>query len=109
MIFGYFAIFLGLLWIVWPQLLRGWAAGKASWVLFIALIFPFFFPAIHWAGQWGMRGQLGACGAFLAFYWLLQKGLNRASQVIPLLIFRVAGLLNILFGVWVVWFKKPLP
>ena len=69
-IVGCFAIFLGAIWVIWPKVLRGWMAGKASGILFYALFFPFFFPAMHWAGQWGMRGWVGA---FIAFWVIIYR------------------------------------
>ena len=104
---GYFSIFLGLLWLIWPQLLRNWAAGKLSWILLCAVLFPFFFPLGHWAGtQWGLKGWLGVILVFAVLGAVVRSLIGKASQKLPLALFRAAGALNALSGAWLVWFKK---
>ena len=101
---GYFAIFFGALWILWPQMLRGWLAGKASWMLLCLFLFPFFFPAGHWAGErWAIKGWLGVILIFSVLGAIVRSLIGKASQGIPLSVFRIAGALNLFSGLWLVW------
>ena len=98
-------MFLGLLWLVWPQVLRGWAVRKASWALFGLLLFPTFFPAVKWAKQYGVDWGSVLLG-FLVTCAALQAVMNYLAKQIPLIAFRAAGAASLFSGVWLVWFKK---
>lgn len=102
---GYFSIFMGVLWLVWPGLLRGWLAGKTTRHIFWLLLGAFFFPLFRGAGKFGLEGFL----AVIIGFWLLMKFAGAAIQAaaarIPALAFRAAGLLNIVSGCWLL-FKR---
>jgi hypothetical protein len=105
-IIGYVSIFLGLLWVIWPQLLRGWAVSRASWALFWLLLSLFFSPLAAWAKQWDMNGWICAVITFLIVGSVLRNLIGKAAQKIPLLYFRLAGLLSILSGLYLIFLMK---
>lgn len=104
--FGCLAVVLGVLWALWPQILRGWAVGKISWTIFWPLFFLFFSPAVSWAGRWGIKGQVLACAGFYVMGSFLRAAISRGAEKIPLICFRAVGILNILSGLGLIYFKR---
>ena len=104
---GYCSIFLGVLWLIWPQILRGWFVGKASRVIFWALLLPVVYPAGVWAGhQWGLGGWAAFVVALVVTGTLLRVGIGRAAGKIPAVYFQMAGVLNIASGLSLLYLKK---
>ena len=102
-IIGCFAVFLGVLWVVWPQILRGWVVGKVSWALFWLIAFSIFYPAASWIGRWGMNGWAAFVLAFVVLGSLLKTVINKSAEKIPLACFRIAGALNIVSGLFLIF------
>ena len=102
---GWFSIFIGLLWLVWPKLLRGWLVSKASWTLYWALVFYLFFPAAAFMEQWGAKGWIVLGIALIVFGGLLRGLIGRAAERLPLVSFRVIGAMNVASGAYLVFFK----
>jgi len=106
-IIGYCVIFLGALCVLWPQLLRRWAVGRISWLVFWAVAGALFYPSGSWAGsQWGVKGWLAAGVAFLFAGSLLHTFLAKAAERIPLVYFRILAVASIAAGLYLAFFKN---
>lgn len=96
---GYFSMFIGALWVCFPQLLRGWLVGKTTRTVFWLVLGTIFFPLAHYLGKLGLAGF----AALLIGFWLLLKltgkAMQKALEKVPPYAFRAVGVLNILSGI----------
>lgn len=97
-IIGYLAILFGVLWVIWPVLLRNYFARKTNWWMFWLALGLLFSPMVHFGKQWGL---LGIIFVFVAFWIVMKMARERVRHYftyLPLVAFRVIGFLNIVSG-----------
>ena len=104
-VIGWVSVLLGVLWLVWPKLLRGWLVGKTSWTLYWMLVFYFFFPVAAYMEQWGLKGWVALGIGLIVFGGLLRELIGKVAERLPLVSFRVMGALNVASGLYLVFFK----
>lgn len=104
---GYFSIFIGLVWIVRPQVLRWWLVGKASWALYWTLVLYLFFPVASLIERWGAKGWICLAIGLVVFGGLLRGFIKKLAERLPLVSFQVIGTLTLLSGIFMAFFKKP--
>ena len=98
---AWLAILIGILWTTKPEVLRGWLTRKthmsAAWLLLGVL----FFPLIRLGRVAGLAGII----VLLVLLWLVVSGLydklRKFFQQIPLACFQIAGLFQVVSGIWI--------
>jgi hypothetical protein len=109
-LFAYFCIFMGLLWVVNPGLLRNWFTRKANFKFFWFFLGLLFFSMIHvlgivWQAKMPIVRSFGIAALILCviIVWTAQSKargyLTRWCQSLPLPYFQAVGVLNIALGV----------
>lgn len=105
-ILGYLAVLFGILWVIWPILLRNYFARKTNWTLFWVALALLFYPMVHLGKQWGVVGII--C-VFIAFWIVMKMAHERIRHYftyLPLIAFRVVGVLNIVSGCLLIFTSK---
>lgn len=108
-LFAYFFVLMGTLWIIWPELLRGWFTRKANFKFFWLVLVFLFFSVIHLLSLIGqvkipILRSFGTAAVliFIVIVWTLRgKAKARLTdwcRTRPLIYFRVVGLMNIAMG-----------
>ena len=109
-------ILTGALWVIWPAILRGWFTRKtgrrAFWLVWGCLaLMILHVGSLAWGIQVRALKTVALAGVLLllGLMWTVQSSartqLRLWCQNIPLKVFRVAGLLNIAVGTWLLYAK----
>ena len=114
--FAWFWILMGVLWIIWPEMLRGWFTRKTGrrmfWLVCGCLtILMLHIGALAWQVRVRAVKTIALASAVLlfGFLWTVQSNARTQLRVwcqnIPLKVFRTAGAINIAIGVFLMYAK----
>ena len=95
---GIASISLGILWVMKPVYLRNWFLRSTRLHLFGFVLGFLLYPLIHYGRHLGFFGVCLVVICFWAGMNMAGTTLRRLFEKIPLVIFQVMGVLNILTG-----------
>jgi hypothetical protein len=96
---GTLSILAGIIWIVWPGILRWWFLRKTNGAFFWLAAGVLFYPLFHLGKRGGIVGLLLVFIVFWVAMGRVRAMTGDVFQKIPVGAYRLIGLVNIIAGV----------